>query len=73
MDGEPINYADVTAIDMLNELYDHLREQGVQLWFSGITRPVYETLERGGIVDKIGPEHFFISVADAVEDYLSRR
>ncbi len=73
VDGEPINYADVTAIDMLNELHDHLQELGVQLWFSGITRPVYETLERGGIVDKIGPEHFFISVADAVEDYLSQR
>ena len=70
VDGEPINYVDITAIDMLNELHDHLQEQSIQLWFSGITRPVYETLERGGVVDKIGRDHFFASLGDAVEAYL---
>ena len=70
IDSQPINYLDVSAIEMLDELIDALREKGIEIWFGGVLRQVYETLERGGIVDKIGRDHFYVSLKDAVEAYL---
>ncbi len=49
---------------------DSLREKGIEVWFSGVLHQVYETLEQGGIVDKIGRDHFYVSLEDAVEAYL---
>jgi high affinity sulfate transporter 1 len=71
IDAEPINYVDVTAIDMLNELYDTLQEKDVELWFSGIISRVYDTLERGGLVEKIGAERFYPSLHSGVDAYLA--
>jgi len=71
VDGEPINYVDVTAIDMLDELHDELKDNGIELWFSGIIRDVYETLERAKLVEKVGPDSFHPSIHAAVEHYQS--
>jgi high affinity sulfate transporter 1 len=71
VDGESINYVDVTAIDMLDELHDELKDSGIELWFSGIIMDVYETLERADLVEKVGPDGFHPSIHAAVEHYQS--
>ena len=71
VDGESINYVDVTAIDMLDELHDELKDSGIELWFSGIIMDVYETLERADLVAKVGPDGFHPSIHAAVEHYQS--
>ncbi len=71
VDGEPINYVDVTAVDMLDELHNELQENGIELWFSGINRDVYETFERADLVTKVGQDSFHPSIHAAVEHYQS--
>ncbi|NOX61102.1 MAG: sulfate permease [Chloroflexi bacterium] len=71
VDADPINYVDVTAIDMLEELHNELKEQGVELWFSGVMKDVFDTMDRAGLVERIGREHFFTSIQVAVEHYLT--
>lgn len=71
IDAEPINYIDVTALDMLEALYDELQEEGVEMRFSSTIKQVYEVIERAGLADKIRPEHFYTSTQSGVEDYLA--
>jgi hypothetical protein len=35
-----------------------------------VRRPVLDTLERSGLLDRIGKDHIFLEVDDAVNDFL---
>jgi len=71
IDSEPISYVDVTAIDVLTDLVEELRDQGIEIWFSGVMTNVYEVMERAGLVEMIGPEHFYPSLHTGVDTYLA--
>jgi len=67
-----VPYIDTTAATMLTELIAELDESDVELDFARVTTPLYEDLERNGIVELVGGERFHDTVAAGVEEYLGR-
>jgi sulfate permease, SulP family len=62
-----------TAIRVLEQLDEKLRRSGCELWWAGMTRGVFEVVERSGIGALIGHERMFLNLQAAVESYeLSR-
>ena len=71
MSAEPITDVDATAADALGELLDDLDQRGVELGFAELKGPVRDRLEPYGIVDRIGRQHFYRTVGEAVKSYVA--
>ncbi|MDH3269809.1 MAG: solute carrier family 26 protein [Gemmatimonadota bacterium] len=67
LDAYPVNRTDSTGLHMLHALLDEIHGAGGRVFLSGVKGPLHDKLLVGGIVDRIGPEHFFPDVASAVE------
>jgi MFS superfamily sulfate permease-like transporter len=65
-----VPHLDTTAATMLKELIGELREAGVELAFARATTGLIHDLQRNGIVELVGEDRFFDTVAAGVEDYL---
>ena len=61
-----------TALKVLEQLDDKLRRNGCELRFAGMTRGVFEVVERSGIGSRIGHERMFLNLQAAVEAYERR-
>ena len=61
-----------TAIKVLEQMDDKLRRNGCELWLAGMTRGVFEVVERSGIGAQIGHERMFLNLQAAVEAYERR-
>jgi high affinity sulfate transporter 1 len=61
-----------TATVVLEQLDDTLRHNGCELWFAGMTRRVFEVVERSGIGSRIGHARMFLDLQAAVEAYERR-
>lgn len=68
--AEPITSVDVTAADMLDELDDALDAAGIELCFAEMKDPVKDKLKRFGLFPRLGAEHFFATVGEAVSAYV---
>ncbi len=69
---DSINNIDSSAAHMLEELVTDFKEKEVTILFTGVKGPVRDALERSHLLDKIGTQHFFMSVQEAV-DYLDKK
>jgi high affinity sulfate transporter 1 len=69
--AEPITDVDVTAADMLAELDEALHRAGMDLIFAEMKDPVKDSLKRYGLFNRIGVDHFFPTIEQAVERYLA--
>jgi high affinity sulfate transporter 1 len=69
--AEPVTSIDVTAVDILIELDDALRQAGIELVFAEMKDPVKDKLKRFGVFTKLGERSFFYTVGEAVDAYLS--
>jgi len=67
-----INGLDASGVDMLQNLIDRLRQNGITLVFCGIKGPVSEVMERSGLIDRIGRENIFVSEKAALEEVGKR-
>jgi sulfate permease, SulP family len=67
-----VPHLDTSAAAMLEELIAELQENDVELDFARVTTPLYEDLERNGIVELVGRERFHDTVAAGVADFLAR-
>ena len=67
-----VPYLDTTAATMLEELIAELGASKVELHFARATASLYKDLERNGIVELVGRDHFHETVAAGVDDYLAR-
>ena len=56
---------DLTGMDALVELVGELREREVQLRMCRVKGPVHDALQDAGVVELVGPDHFFDSVKAA--------
>ena len=65
-----VPHLDTTAATMLKELIGELHEEGVELAFARVTTGLMHDLERNGLVQLVGDEHFFDTVAAGVDDFL---
>jgi high affinity sulfate transporter 1 len=69
--AEPITDVDTTAADMLEDLDGWLNERGISLVFAEMKNPVRQKIERYELTRSIDPAHFFATVDDAIEQYVS--
>ncbi len=61
-----ISKLDSSAVHGLSDLIDDLRLQGLDLYFTNLIGPVRDALKRNHLIEKVGEEHFFLNVNDAV-------
>jgi SulP family sulfate permease len=65
--ADGINEIDATGEDMMSLLVDRLRSGGYDVYFSGFNEDVVDTLRRSHLYEKIGKNHIFITLVDAVD------
>ncbi len=72
IDGESLNRLDSSAIYALNEILDYFKEKNVDVVFTGLKGPVRDTINKSDLINKIGVDHCFMSIQEAVDCYKSR-
>ena len=73
MEMTPVVSIDSTALHMLEDLHRDLKERGIRLAFATVGNRVEETLERSGLLDKMGKQWIFPSVHSAVQHCIRQR
>ena len=69
--AEPVTSIDVTAADVICELDDALRGDGIDLYFAELKDPVKDKLKRFGVYTRLGENSFFATIGEAVNAYLA--
>jgi len=67
--AEPMTDIDTTASDVLQDLDEALKREGIALIFAELKDPVRRKIERYGLTRTIEPRHFFPTVGAAVSAY----
>jgi len=73
VDGESINGIDATAIDTITELFEELQRSDISLRFARVRAHVMEIMERAGLDETIGADHFYVSIHAGVEAFLEEQ
>ncbi len=73
IDGASINDIDTTAIEALEDIIDQLDENEIDLYFTGLIGPVRDLLRRSGLQERIGTDHFFENLHEAVMYILAEQ
>lgn len=68
--AEPVTNLDITASDVVADLFQILKQSGVKLNFSEMKDPVKDKLKRFELFDLIGQDSFFPTVGAAVKSYI---
>ncbi|TYQ00313.1 SulP family sulfate permease [Tenacibaculum adriaticum] len=69
LDAESINRVDSTGIEMLKERIKYYNKRGIQFYFAGVKGPVRDAIFRGGLLQIIDVNHFFMRANGAVKYY----
>ncbi len=67
VDCYPMNRTDSTGLHVFHEIVGEIQRERGRILMAGVKGPLHDKLLAGGVVDRIGPEHFFPDVAKAVE------
>ncbi|MEZ4825083.1 MAG: solute carrier family 26 protein [Bacteroidia bacterium] len=65
--AESINYIDSSGIHGLKEIIENYQRIGLKIYFAAVKGPVRDAFFRAGLIEKIGKEHCFMDVQDAVD------
>ena len=69
IDCEAMNNMDSSAVHAIDELMDDYNSRNIEVVFSGVKGPIRDALEKGKLVGRIGNDHFFMSIQEAVDCY----
>lgn len=72
LNAEAVVEIDITALDALQELAQDLHRRGITFAMARVKQDLYALLQRGGIVERLGPEHFFPTLPSAVAAFNAR-
>jgi len=72
IDACAMNQLDSSAEAVLTELAESYQERGIDFYFAHVKGPVREVMHRSGFDKRLGDDHFFLNVHDAVEQAASR-
>ncbi len=61
-----------TALKMLIDAEEKLRDQGVSLWLAALNPEALDMVRRTALADKLGRERMFFTVEDALDAYQKR-
>ena len=70
VDAERVFDMDITAADIFRTLLDEFEREKIVLAIARASQPVYQMLERTGLTDRIGTEHFFPTVRTGVQAFI---
>ncbi len=70
IDGASINDLDTTALEALEAIVDVLEKEEIDLYFTGLIGPVRDLMQRSGLWERLGEDHFFEHPHEAVLDIL---
>ncbi len=71
LDASTVNDMDSTALAVLSDTNNVLRENGVDMYIASARQPVLDVLNASGVSAEIGGDHFFLSPHRAVLHVLS--
>jgi len=66
IDGHTINDIDTSGIFTLNSFLGTLEKKGIDFYLCGIIGPVRDKLFRCGLMERMGADHQFLSIQDAL-------
>ena len=69
---EAIVEIDITAADILEELREELAKQGIILGLTRVKQDLYAQLRKSGLVDRIGADHIYLTIHEAIAAFQSR-
>ena len=69
LDAGSMNGIDSSAIYTIEALCSFLNKKGIKWLCCDAKGPLRDVLEKSGLVEKIGPNNFFVSVQDAVDAF----
>ena len=67
-----VNNLDSSAAHTLSELVTDYKDKGVTFLFSRVKGPVRDAMEKSHLIEKIGKQHFFMSIQAAV-DFVDKK
>lgn len=73
VDAGAITHIDTSGLDMLGELHAELADRGIALRLARVKSRLRDILERGEVVELLGPEGIQPSVRAGVEAFLRRQ
>jgi SulP family sulfate permease len=73
IDGASINDIDTTAMEALEDIISQLSERNIELYFTGLIGPVRDLLRRSGLHGRLGADHFYENLHEAVMYILAER
>jgi sulfate permease, SulP family len=62
---------DIQGLDKLTRLVEDLRDSGIELRLANVHQKVRDMLERGGFAAKVGEDHIYRTLHEAVRDIPS--
>jgi high affinity sulfate transporter 1 len=68
----PITDVDATGAEVLADVHRRLQAEGIVLAFAELKGHVRDRLARFGLVDAIGPDHFYRTMGEAVHAYVEQ-
>ena len=71
--AEPVTSIDVTAADVLSDLRETLKADGIEMCWAEMKDPVKDKLRRFGLMERFGEASFFATIGEAVSAYLDSR
>lgn len=72
LNAEAIAEIDITAADMLNELFDELAERGITFAMARVKQDLYAQLKLSGLLDRIGVDHIYFTLPTAIDGFHQR-
>ena len=68
IEAASINQLDASADAILHELLEELSASNIQLYFANVKGPVMDVMQRSGFDKKLGNDHYFLNLKDAVNN-----
>jgi sulfate permease, SulP family len=72
LNTEAIVEIDITAMDMLEELYDELAARGITFALARVKQDLYAQLKRSAILQKIQKDHIYLTLHSMIVGFESR-
>ena len=72
IEGESMNNLDSSGIHALNDIIDLYKSKEIKIAFTGLKGPVRDAINKSGLIKKIGVEHCFMSIQEAVDCYKNK-
>lgn len=70
IDGSSINSLDTTAVDQLKSMITTLRNWDIEFYITGLKGPVRDVINKSGLRDFLGDDHYFREPHEAVTKIL---